>query len=69
MVPGPPCASQHLAAHSDADQDYAGGWNRKRKEIGGRLPYLRPALACVTVALNDTTPKSPLATGGRRHEV
>ena len=59
-----PAIAQHLADHSDADQDYAGGWNRKRKEIGGRLPYLRPALAWalrVTVALHDTKLKSPLA--------
>ena len=59
-----PALCLHLADHSDADQDYAGGWNRKRKEIGGRLPYLRPALAWalrVTVALHDITLKSPLA--------
>jgi len=59
-----PALCQHLADHSDADQDYAGGWNRKRKEIGGRLPYLRPALSWalrVTVALHDVTLKSPLS--------
>ena len=59
-----PALCQHLADHSDADQDYAGGWNRKRKEIGGRLPYLRPALDWalrVTAALHDVTIKSPLA--------
>jgi len=59
-----PALCEHLADHSDADQDYAGGWNRRRKEIGGRLSYLRPALAWalrVTVALHDVTLKSPLA--------
>jgi len=59
-----PALCMHLANHSDADQDYAGGWNRKRKEIGGRLPYLRPALDWalrVTAALHDVTLKSPLA--------
>ena len=59
-----PAIAQHLADHSDADQDYAGGWNRKRKEIGGRLPYLRPALAWalrVTAALHNMDIKSPLS--------
>ena len=59
-----PAIVEHLADHSNADQDYAGGWNRKRKEIGGRMPYLRPALGWalrVTVALHDVNLKSPLA--------
>ena len=58
-----PAICMHLANHSDADQNYAGGWSLKRKEIGGRLPYLRPALDWalrVTVALHDVMLKSPL---------
>jgi len=59
-----PAICQHLADHSNADQDYAGGWNQNRKEIGGRLPYLRPALDWalrVTAALHNMAIKSPLA--------
>jgi len=39
---------EHLADFSDADQDLAGGWNRRRKEVAGRMPYLRPTLAWAT---------------------
>jgi len=59
-----PAILQHLVDHSDADQNLAGGWNRKRKEIGGRMPYLRPALGWalrVTEALHNANLKSPLS--------
>jgi len=43
-----PAIVLHLSEFSNADQDRAGGWNRDRKEIGGRMPYLRQTLAWAT---------------------
>ena len=53
-----PAIVLHLSEFSNADQDLAGGWNRDRKAIGGRMPYLRQTLAWATrvvAALYSTT--------------
>jgi hypothetical protein len=53
-----PAIALHLSEFSNADQDKAGGWNRDKKAIGGRLPYLRQTLEWATrvvSALYSTT--------------